>query len=289
MTLDLVIRLGLLLSVWMVMLALGSHSSIDDVGFVLRRPWALMRPLAVMYVLVPAFAILVAAVTLVPPIKFAVVAMAVGPTPALLPRKQLKAGSRRDYVLGLFISATLVSIVVTPVLVAVAAKVLRAEAIVTPAELVELVLLSVALPFAAGVLLRLRSRRLADRIQGAAERIGRLLFIAGMVLLFGDSWSEFPGLLGHGGAVAITAVVAVALLAGHLLGGREHRTAAALAAANRHPGVAFAIAEMSYPHQHKPIMAALLFFLIVSGLSTAVYLRWTHARSLPGAPVDFSS
>jgi hypothetical protein len=55
-----------------------------------------------------------------------------------------------------------------------------------------------------------------------------------------------------------------------------------------------AIAEMSYPDQRKPLMAAILLFLLITILVTAPYVRWArgHAARLEatpsGAPKDLA-
>ena len=102
----------------------------------------------------------------------------------------------------------------------------------------------------------------------------------------GAAWREIQSLLGNGGALAITATVAVGLLAGHMLADDRHRAALALATATRHPGVALAIAEMSYPDQRKPIMAAILLYLLITALATTPYVRWARGRAV--APDDRS-
>jgi BASS family bile acid:Na+ symporter len=71
------------------------------------------------------------------------------------------------------------------------------------------------------------------------------------------------------------------LLVGHLLGGPEpeNRVVLGLATASRHPGIAIALAQSAFPAQ-KLVAPAVLAYLLVGALVSAVYLRWTkHAAA----------
>ena len=279
MDLDDVVRLGLLLSIWLIVFSLGARSSAATAVFLVRRPADLLRALTAMFVAVPAFAILLAAtVPLAPPIKFAIVAMSVAPTAPIVPYKQVKAGADADYALGLMVAAALGSILLTPVLVALATYLLGAQAAVSMGAVTRPLLISIGLPLAAGMLLRAVAKPVAQAVCGLAQRVGSLVLLVVFAIMVAAAWRQILGLFGNGGVAAIAATIAVGLLAGHLLGGRRYRVALALAAATRHPGVAFAIAEMSYPEERKPIMAALLLFLLASLLVTAPYVRWARGR-----------
>jgi BASS family bile acid:Na+ symporter len=279
MTLDALVRLGLLLSISLIVLSLGARASAESALFVLRRPAKALRAVAAMFVAVPAFAILLAAVAPLPPaIRFAIVAMSTAPVSPTLPYKQMKAGGDENYAVGLLVAAALGSIVLTPLLIGVAAYLLGAEASATVGMVTRTLLISIGLPLVAGMLLHVVSKRAAQAIRNPAQRAGSLLLLVVFALMVGTSWREIIGLLGDGGALAIAATIAVGLLAGHLLGGR-HSAALALAAASRHPGVVLAIAEISYPDQRKPLMAAVLLFLLITILVTAPYVRWVRGHA----------
>ena len=281
MALETFIRLGLLLSIWLVVLSLGARTSIDEALFVLRRPLKLARALAAMFVVQPAFALLLAATLPLPAaIKFVIVAMSVGPVPPVLPYKQMKAGADEDYATGLLVMASLASIVLTPVLVAGATRLLGATAEVGFAQVARTVLMTIGVPLAAGMALHAASGRAAGAVAKFAQRAGSLLLLAVFAVMVVAAWRQILGLFGNGAVLAIAATVAVGLATGHLLGGR-HAAALALATATRHPGVALAIAQMSYPDQIKPITAAVLLYLLVNALVTAPYVRWARGRAAP--------
>jgi BASS family bile acid:Na+ symporter len=287
MTFDAIVRLGLLASIWLMVLSLGARAPLPTVVFMFRRPGKLARALAAMFVVVPAFAVLLAATLPLPAaIKFALVAMSVGPVPPILPYKQMKAGGDEAYAIGLLVAASLASIVLTPLLVAAAARLLAANAAVDALKVARTLLLTIGLPLAAGMLLRLASAGIAQAVSQIAQRVGSLVLLAVFVTMVAGAWREITGLFGDGAVLVIAASVAVGLLAGHLLAGPRHRAALALAAASRHPGVALTIATMSYPDQMKPITAAILLYLLITALVTGPYVRWASARAAALEPVE---
>ena len=75
-------------------------------------------------------------------------------------------------------------------------------------------------------------------------------------------------LTGNGPVTALAAFVVVGLAAGHCLGGldSDDRPVLALATACRHPGVAIAIAVAVFPEEKAVLLAAVLLYMVVSGL-----------------------
>jgi BASS family bile acid:Na+ symporter len=86
-------------------------------------------------------------------------------------------------------------------------------------------------------------------------------------------------LIGNGTVLAIALIVALALLAGHLLGGREphDRATLAIACTTRHPGVALLIAQGNFPEPD--IKAAILLFMII-GLLVGLPYQVLQKRQL---------
>jgi len=285
MSLDTIVRLGLLASIWLMVLSLGARADPAAALFLFRRPAKLAQALTAMFVVVPAFAVLLAWAAPVPAaIRFAIVVMSVGPVPPILPFKQMKAGGDEGYAIGLLVAASLASIALTPWLVAIGAGLLGAGAAVAPLQVASTLALTVGLPLAAGMVLRFAAAGLAQGVSQVAQRVGSLLLLAVFATMVAGAWREIAGLFGDGAVVAIAAMVAVGLLAGHLLAGPRHRAALALAAASRHPGVALSIAAISYPEQSKPITAAILLYLLVTALVTGPYVRWASGRAAALAP-----
>jgi BASS family bile acid:Na+ symporter len=287
MNLETIVRLGLLTSIWLMVLSLGARAPRSMVLYMLRRPGELARALAAMFVVVPAFAILLASFAPLPmAIRFAIVAMSIGPVPPILPYKQMRAGGDESYAIGLLVAASLASIVLTPLLVAVAARLLSAQAMVGAPQVARTLVLTIGLPLVGGMALRFLAPGLAQGVSQVAQRVGSLLLLALFAAMIVSAGREILGLLGNGAALAIAAAVAVGLLAGHLLAGPRDRASLALAAASRHPGVALTIAAMSFPDQRKPITAEILLYLIITLLVTAPYVRWASGRAAALPPPD---
>jgi len=82
--------------------------------------------------------------------------------------------------------------------------------------------------------------------------------------------------------VVMAVLALVALAAGHLLGGPdpEDRAVLALSSAARHPAIAIAIAHVNFPDQ-KLAPAAVLLYVLVSGIVTVPYLKWAARHHAP--------
>jgi hypothetical protein len=109
------IRLAITASVLLLVFALGLRATAEDATYVLRRPVLILRGFLAMGVIVPAVAAALAALfQLNPAVEIALLAMAVGPVPPILPGKLLRLGGRASYVYGLLLAASLAAIVVVP-------------------------------------------------------------------------------------------------------------------------------------------------------------------------------
>ena len=276
------ILLALQASVWLTVFSLGLRTRLADLGAQSRRPWLLARALVAIFALPPAFAMaLVLALPIPATVRFALLALSVSPAAPALGRRQPKIGAEAHAVAGLLVLAAAVSVVATPVLVALAAGLLGAHAAVHPGVVARTVLVTIAAPLAVGVALRLAAARAAAVAGRLADRIGGALFLAAALALLVVAGPGLAPLMRDGVLLVITATVLVAMAAGHLLGrGREAISAPlALAAATRHPGVAMAIAAASFPGQTRSLAAAVLLVILVNAVVSAPYAWWMGRRS----------
>jgi BASS family bile acid:Na+ symporter len=283
------ILLALKASVFLNVFALGLDARYRDAIYLFRNLGRLARSLSSMFIVMPLFAAaLAAAFDLHAAVKIALVALAVAPIPPLLPRKVMRAGEKSSYALGLLVAAALLSIVFTPLAFHLLGKTLGAHARMSPATIMQIVLLTVMLPLGAGMLVRNIAPGFAERWPSFIALAATVLLIASAVPILSTSWPTIEALIGNGTLAAITAFVLAGLAAGHILGGPapEDRTAQALSAASRHPGIALAIASANFPEQ-KLMPAAILLYLIVSAVASIPYLTWRRRRrveSQGGAP-----
>lgn len=287
MTAATAIIFSLVLSIVLIVFGLGARTTLDEALWLFRRPMRLLRALLAIYVVVPAFAIgLCLAFDLNPAVKFALIALAVSPLPPILPMKQEKLGGEHAYVISLLVCASLFALVLTPLLLATAGDVLGVTVSIAPLAVGRSLLISVGAPLAAGMLLKAFAPTAAAAIEPHASKAGKLLLLAGLLVMLLSQWREMFSLIGNGTILAIAATVVVGLAAGHLLAGGSDadRSALAVAAATRHPGVAIAIASVNFADQKTIAIAAVLLFLVVNAVVSIPYVRWIKGRSVAPQP-----
>jgi BASS family bile acid:Na+ symporter len=280
MTLAGLTLLLLSVSIKLIVLSLGLQTTPQDATFLFRRPRWLLRSLLAMAVVMPLFAgALVYALELTPAVEITLVVLSVSPVPPILPKKQVQAGGRHSYALGLLVAAAVMSILFVPAAVELFAKVFNKPLQMSPVRIARIVLTTVIGPLAVGMALRLVWPRFADRFAEPLSRAASLLLIAAVVPVLFLQRSALVSLIGNGTLLAMAVFAVVGLGTGFLLGGpgRTDRTVLALSTASRHPGVAMAIASTNFPEQ-KLILPAILLYLVVSMLVSTVFLAWLRRR-----------
>src|SRR5215469_16467850 len=111
----LLIRLALLISVLLIVVALGLRYKLAEAGYLLHRPGLVVRSLVAMNVIMPLIALwLVSSFDFKAPIKVALVALAISPLPPVLPGKQLKLTSHA-YIYGIVVVAAICAVGLVPV------------------------------------------------------------------------------------------------------------------------------------------------------------------------------
>jgi BASS family bile acid:Na+ symporter len=233
-----------------------------------------------MNLLMPLFAVTLALMfNLNPAVKIALVALSVSPIPPVLPIKLMKAGGTKSHSIGLLVAMGLLAIIFVPVVMEILEQVFGIPLQMTMASIAVLILIMVLLPMILGVAVRSFVPGLAERQAKPISQVGSvgLLACAGLILF--AAAPQVLTLLGTGTILALAAFVLVGLAVGHLLGGPEpeDRTALAFSTASRHPGVAIAIAHANFPQQ-KLALAAVLLYLLVSGIVSVPFSIWTKRR-----------
>jgi BASS family bile acid:Na+ symporter len=222
-----------------------------------------------------------------PAVKVALIALAVSPVPPFLPSQAVKlvTPARANYVYGLLVATSLLSIVIVPLTVAALAAGLGREAHIDPGAVARIVALTVLVPLGIGLALR-HWIPAAEKLASPANALGTILLVLALVVLLAKTWPSMVVLIGNGTLAAIIAIAAIGLTVGHLLGGpvEDDRTVLALATATRHPAVALAVAAFA----NQPLApAAIVLALVVGGLATLPYTAWRkrlHANRTPLHP-----
>ena len=264
-----------------MVVGLGLRSVRGDAMHLLRRPGLLARSLLSTSVIRPLLVIaLLSIFELRPPVRIALVALAVSPVPPFLPVKQLLIGAHRAYVYSLFVFSSILAVVLVPLTMACIGRTVGI-AHIGPGQVLSVVTLTTLLPLWLGMSTRNVLPATAARLAPVADRLGLALLMMVLLIILIREWPQMGALLGDATVLAIVLFTALGLLMGHMLGGPEprQRSALALATASRHPAVALAVAAASFPNENL-VPAAVLLALVVGFLTTAPYAAW-RARVHP--------
>lgn len=273
--------LAVTFSIFLVVLSLGLRTSLSDATILFREPKLLLRSILAMNIVMPLVATSIAMLfALHPPVKVALIALAVSPVPPFLPGKELKlvTPGRDAYVYGLLVATSVLAIVIVPLTIGVLAFAFDRAVSIAPKTIARVVAISVLVPLVLGIALR-HWVPAAQRWSPAINTIGMALLTSVAVLLIVKMWPAMIGLIDGGTIVAIVSITLIGIAVGHLLGGpnEDDRTVLALATAARHPAVALAVAG---PAGEALAPAVILLALIVSTLAAVPYSAWRRRRQL---------
>lgn len=273
------IPIALQISLFLIGLAIGLDASIDDADYVLKRPRLLLRSLAAIIVIVPAFAaLLVAALPLPSVVEIGILLMAISPLPPIVPGTEMKLGGHKPYVYGLLVAIALLSILTVPITVAFLGAAFGVDASIGSGAVARLALISVILPLGVGLAIRRVRPSLSKRMGPIVRKSANIMLIVSILPVLIAAFPAIAHLIGNGSVIAIAAVAVVGLLAGHLLGGPDpsDRLTLGISSAMRHPGIAMLIAGANFSDPQ--VRAAILLFLIVGLLVSTVYQTWYKRR-----------
>jgi bile acid:Na+ symporter, BASS family len=281
------IRLAVVSSIFLTVLGIGLSATWRDTTFLLRERGLLLRSLVSMFVVMPVVVAVVAQVSNLPQaVKIALVALAIAPVPPILPRRELQAGGRSGYAVGLLTVGALIAIVYVPLAVEILDRIFGRHGDVSPLMIGKIVLITILAPLLIGMAVRQWAPSAAVKGAGPVLAIGMILLVAACIPLLMATWRAIVDLFGNGTVLIIALVAAGGLFLGHALGGPhpEDRIVLALSTASRHPAVALAVAT-SGVMETKSELAAILLYVVVSVLVSLPYVMWRRRRAAaaPGA------
>jgi bile acid:Na+ symporter, BASS family len=268
--------LALQASIVLTVLGLGLTATQQDATYLLRRPLLLARAILSMNVAMPIIAALIATTFDLPlEVKVALVALAMSPVPPIIQKKQISAGGRREYVVGLLVAMSVFAMVLVPLTVMILDEVFGVSARITPASVAKIMLLTVLAPLLAGLLIR-HWMPAAEKASGTIITIAGILLIIATVLLLYGLWPITRTYIGNGVVAMLAALATIGLAVGHILGGPRpgDRTALAMSTASRHPAVALAVATSGTVSEPKPELAIILLYLVVATIISLPYQKW---------------
>ena len=278
------LKLVLVLGVVLLVLAIGLRARPDDTLMLVRRPDLAGRALVAMFVLQPAFVLLLVwALDLHEGVGAALLGFAVAPVLPPWAKKGYALGASSDYVLGLEVLATAASILVVPVMIWIVNGVFGVHTARDPWSVEVMLLVTIGLPLAVGMGVGRFRAASAPRLAFLADRAGTALLVLGGVVLLVARWRNIWDVTGRGTIVISVLIICFGLLVGHLVGGPDPRRRGALASANvsRHPGVALLLGSSALPEHAPAVVGAVLLYLVASMIVPIPYERWLK-RTFPG-------
>jgi BASS family bile acid:Na+ symporter len=146
------ILLAIKVSIVLTVFALALKASPQDAVYLFLRPRQLLRSVVSMNIVMPVFAaVFIRVFDLHPAVKIALVALSVSPVPPILPRKELKAGGKASYTIGLLVGAALLAIVFVPLALEVLGRIFAIPLGMSPLRVALVVLMTVLAPLAGGI------------------------------------------------------------------------------------------------------------------------------------------
>jgi BASS family bile acid:Na+ symporter len=281
-----ILKLLLVVGVVLLVLAIGLRPRSGDSLLLLRRPELGVRALAAMFILQPAFVLLLVwFLDLREGVGAALLGFAVAPVLPPWAKKGYALGAGSDYVIGLEVMATGASILVVPIMIWIVNGVFGVHTARDPWAVEVLLLVTIGLPLAVGMGVGRFRPASAPRLAFLADRIGTVFLALGGVMLLVARWRDILAVTGRGTIAVSVLIIGFGLLVGHLLGGPDPRRRGALASANvsRHPGVALLLASSALPEHVPAVTGAVLLYLVASMVVPIPYERW-FKRAMARAP-----
>ena len=272
-----ILKLVLLLGVALLVVDIGVRARLQEPLLLLRRPALALRAMLAMYVALPAFVLLLVWLL---PLREGVGAVLLGfsVSPVLPPwaKKGAAVGGHADYVIGLQLLSTGLSLLVVPLMISITYRLFGVVTELQPLAMELVLLVTVAIPLALGIGLARLYPNAAPRLGALAERLGSFLILIGAIALLIAHGQKIVGVIGQGTVIVTIVVIAFGLLVGGLLGGPDPGNRRALASATvcRHPAIALLLASGAFPEQEATVIGTVLLYLLASLVLPIPYERW---------------
>jgi BASS family bile acid:Na+ symporter len=281
------LKLVLVLGVVLLVVAIGLRARPGDALLLLKRPELGARAVFTMFVLQPAFVLLLVwALDLRKGVGAALLGFSVAPVLPPWAKKAYAMGGATDFVIGLEVLATIASVFVVPVMIVIVNGVFGVQTAVDPWAVELMLLVTIALPLAVGMGVGQFRPAAAHRLALLADRAGTIALVLGGVVLLVARGRDIVAVTGRGTIVVSVFIIGFGLLMGHLLGGPDRDKRGALASANvsRHPGVALLLGSSALPEHVPAVTGAVLLYLVASMVVPIPYERWLRRTSGDGSP-----
>ncbi|PYT01755.1 MAG: Na+-dependent transporter [Acidobacteria bacterium] len=282
MTAATILMLLLQASLFLVVLSFGLQIRMDDILYLFRRPWQLVKSLVSIFVVMLIFVIIVNRIfELRPVVEIALIALALSPVPPLIPNRLLKAGGSVSFSFGLLAAVSLLSLIIVPGVFRVMGSVFGLQANVSEGAVLKTILIGIVIPIVIGMLIRYFAPA-AERFAGMLGKVGMIVAVLGLLPILITLLPFMWTVIGNGTIIAIIAFAVVGMIAGHLLGGPEpnDRTVLAIATSSRHPAIAIALASANAGEGDVKLVAAVVvLYALISVVVSIPYIKWFSGKS----------
>ena len=263
----------------------GLKTTLDDLLYVVRTPGLLVRSLIAVFVIMPVVAVALALWFDFPrTVEIALIALAISPTPPLLPKREAKTGGYEPYGLGLMALLALLSIAVVPLSAELLSAFFGRRFGVPALAIAGIVFKAVLLPLAVGMTVRALTPAIAARLDKPMAMIPMILMpLAAAVLLISTAPAMWR-LIGGGTIVAMLLFLTIGFVVGHVMGGPDpdHAVVLAISTACRHPAIALAIASANFPDEQ--FGAAIILYMLLGLVAGIPYTVWNKRHITAHAP-----
>jgi BASS family bile acid:Na+ symporter len=265
-------------AVFTVMFALGRGVLPRELLWVRQRPGLVARGLVSVLVLVPVIAVATLRLAGLPRwLDVGVALMAVSPGAPVALQRSLGAGGHRSFAPALQLLVAALAVLTLPLSIVLLDRLYAGHAWIHPVDVARQVFLAQLLPLGLGLVTRHLAPARAVWLQPRLARFGMGLLLAVALIILA---LVGPAVAGTGPRLLATsaAITALALAAGHVLGGPapETRTAVAITSAARNPGLALLVATLNPAPPE--VGAAIMAHLLVSAVVIAPYAVWRQRR-----------
>jgi len=272
-----ILMLLLQVSLFLVVLSFGLQIRMEDVLYLFRRPWQLLKSLISIFVVMLIFAIIVNRIfNLHGVVEIALIALALSPVPPLIPNRLLKAGGTVSFTFGLLAAVSLLSIIIVPGVFRILAAVSGLQTNFSESNVLKTISIGIVIPIVIGMIIRYFVPA-AERFAPKLGKIGMLVAVLGLLPILLALLPFMWQVIGNGTILAIIAFAVVGIISGHLLGGPEpkDRTVLAIATSARHPAIAIALASANAGDTDiKLVAAVVVLYALISVIVSIPYIKW---------------
>jgi BASS family bile acid:Na+ symporter len=217
----------------------------EQIAAALRRRMVLAALVFAVIVPVPALAVLfVKLFGITGAVAAGILLMAISPGAPVALRRAIEAGGPSAFAPALHLSIVVSAVVTVPASLAILDAIYEKDFAITPLDVARQVFVAQLLPLGLGAALRVFRPAIAARVEPRLARASNLMLLALGIALLVIFWRQLED-IGWTPFIAGAGLSACALLVGAAFAGTEApvRTAGAVAAAMRNPGLALLIAS----------------------------------------------